>query len=98
MEGFGLTPLHELPQELQIAEEADELTTLGGMITRDIGKIPLKGETFSFPFFDAEILDADETRVLNVKIKLKQGSKENLLNDHLVARKKYRFFSNHFLL
>jgi CBS domain containing-hemolysin-like protein len=42
------------------------------MLTREIGKIPELGETFEFPNFEVEILDADETRVQSVKIKLKK--------------------------
>lgn len=72
----GLTPLHELPEELGIKDQ-EELTSLGGMITREIGKIPQKGETFDFPLFKLEILDADETKVLSVKIKLKEESAQN---------------------
>ena len=68
----GLTPLHELPKALGMEEEDEELTSLGGMLTREIGKIPELGETFEFPNFEVEILDADETRVQSVKIKLKK--------------------------
>mgnify|MGYP003318474006 FL=1 len=68
----GLTPLHELPKALGMEEEDEELTSLGGMLTREIGKIPELGETFDFPNFEVEILDADETRVQSVKNKLKK--------------------------
>ena len=35
----GLTPLHELPEELGIDEE-EEVTSFGGLITQEVGKIP----------------------------------------------------------
>ena len=70
----GLTPLHELPTELQMEEPEGELTSLGGMLTREIGKIPQLGETFEFQNFEVEILDADETRVQSVKVRVKSGT------------------------
>ncbi len=66
----GLTPLHELPDALDIQEEDQEMTSLSGMITREIGKIPEAGEKFSLSRYTVEILDADETKVRSVKIKL----------------------------
>ena len=70
----GLTALHELPEELGITDEDPELSSLGGMLTQTIGKIPENGEVFDFPHFKVEILDADDTRVQSVKIMLHQPS------------------------
>ena len=70
----GLLPLHELPEELGITDEDPELSSLGGMLTQTIGKIPENGEVFDFPHFKVEILDADDTRVQSVKIMLRHPS------------------------
>lgn len=70
----GLTALHALPEELGISDEDPEISSLGGMLTQTIGKIPENREVFDFPTFKVEILDADDTRVQSVKISLTKPS------------------------
>ena len=72
----GLTPVHELPDELKLAEEEEEeeLTSFGGFITRELGRIPEKGEVVKLLGLKVAILDADDTRVLSMEI-------ENLEDD-----------------
>ena len=67
----GLTPVHELPNELGLADQQEELTTFGGLITREIGKIPERGETINIGNFKTKILDADDKRVLLAEVSLK---------------------------
>ena len=59
----GLTPLHELPEELGIDEEAEEVASFGGLITQEFGKIPEVNETLRFKNLEITVLEADETRV-----------------------------------
>ena len=67
----GLNPVHELPNELGLADQQEELTTFGGLITREIGKIPERGETINIGNFKTKILDADDKRVLLAEVSLK---------------------------
>ena len=62
----GLTPVHELPDELKLDESGneDELTSFGGFVTRELGRIPEKGETVGLQHLKVTILEADDTRVL----------------------------------
>ncbi|MEG3604396.1 MAG: transporter associated domain-containing protein, partial [Verrucomicrobiota bacterium] len=66
----GLTPVHDLPEELGLDDHDEELATFGGLITRELGKIPKRNETIRFPSFDAKVLNADETRVLEAEVSL----------------------------
>ena len=70
----GLTPVHELPDELKLeeGEEEDELTSFGGFITRELGRIPEKGELVNLQHLKVAILEADETRVLSAEVTLSE--------------------------
>ena len=66
----GLTPVHELPDELKLDEDGDEdeLASFGGFITRELGRIPEKGETVDLQHLKVSILEADETRILSAEV------------------------------
>ena len=70
----GLTPVHELPDELKLVEEVEEeeLTSFGGFVTRELGRIPEKGETVNLQHLEVDILEADETRVLSTEVTLSE--------------------------
>jgi CBS domain containing-hemolysin-like protein len=59
----GLTPLHELPEELGIEEDQEEVTSFGGLITQEFGKIPEVQESLKLRNLDVTILEADETSI-----------------------------------
>jgi CBS domain containing-hemolysin-like protein len=66
----GLTPLHELPEELGIDEEEEEVTSFGGLITQEVGKIPETYETLQLRNLEVTILEADETRIGFAEVRL----------------------------
>mgnify|MGYP003975394741 FL=1 len=68
----GLTPVHELPDELKLDENGneEELTSFGGVVTRELGRIPEKGETVGLQHLKVTILEADDTRVLCAEVTL----------------------------
>ena len=72
----GLTPLHELPEELGIAEEDEEVTSFGGLITQEFGKIPEVYETLQLKNIEVTILEADETRIGLAEVRLLSSDKE----------------------
>jgi CBS domain containing-hemolysin-like protein len=69
-----------LPDELKLEEDEDEdeLTSFGGFVTRELGRIPEKGETVNLQHLKVTILEADETRVLSTEVIL---SDEPLVQD-----------------
>jgi magnesium and cobalt transporter len=58
----GMSSVHELPKEFKIDSE-EELTSFGGLITKELGRIPEKGESLSLHNMNIKILEADETRI-----------------------------------
>lgn len=65
----GLSPVHELPSELGVKEE-EELTSFGGLVTKELGRIPNVGEFLTLNNLHIKIVDADETRVLMTEVTL----------------------------
>jgi len=72
----GLTPLHELPVELGIDEEVEEVASFGGLITQEFGKIPEAYETLRLKNLEVTILEADETRIGLAEVRLLREKKE----------------------
>ena len=72
----GLSPVHELPKELAIVEE-EELSSFGGLITKELGRIPEVGESLTLYNMHIKILEADDTRVLLTEVTLLTAEKEN---------------------
>ena len=72
----GLTPLHELPEELGINEEDEEVASFGGLITQEFGKIPEAYETLKLRNLEVTILEADETRIGLTEVRLLGTSEE----------------------
>ena len=65
----GLSSVHELPQEFRVEEE-EELTSFGGLITKELGRIPEMGETLKLKNLQIKILESDETRIFSTEVKL----------------------------
>lgn len=72
----GLSPVHELPEELGVEEE-EELTSFGGLITKELGRIPEVGEILKLKNLQITILEADETRVQLTEVKLLSSANES---------------------
>ncbi|MEM7789928.1 MAG: hemolysin family protein [Verrucomicrobiota bacterium] len=61
----GLAPIHEVEERLGTEIENDEVSTFGGLITAEIGRIPERGEKLSVYGFDIVVDDVDERRVIS---------------------------------
>ena len=71
----GLSPVHELPKELAV-DEGEELTSFGGLITKELGRIPEVGEILTLNNWHIKILEADETRILLAEVTLLSSPQE----------------------
>jgi CBS domain containing-hemolysin-like protein len=73
----GMCPVHELPKEL-VTDSKEELTSFGGLITEELGRIPEEGETLTLNNMHIKILKADETRIhlSEVSIQSQDNKKE----------------------
>lgn len=64
----GLTPLHELEEPFGVDLANDEVSTVSGLITLEMGRIPEAGESVSAQGLHLEVLKVDETRVLEARV------------------------------
>ncbi len=65
----GLTPLHEIASLFGVEMESNEVSTIGGLITSELGRIPEAGERLSIAGLEIAITRVDETRVLELTIR-----------------------------
>jgi hemolysin (HlyC) family protein len=58
-----------LDRDLSDLVDAEDVDTLGGLVTSLAGHVPLRGETLTADGFQFEVLDADPRRVKRIKIR-----------------------------
>jgi CBS domain containing-hemolysin-like protein len=75
----GLTPLHEIEARFGIDFDNEEVSTIGGLVTSELGKIPDLGAELTIGNLHIEITEVDDTRVVEVKI-YREESVSDLLN------------------
>ncbi|MCC5834260.1 MAG: HlyC/CorC family transporter [Opitutales bacterium] len=66
----GLTPIHELEQTFGLDIDNDTVSTLGGLITSEIGRIPEQGEVIQVEGLEVTVTEVDETRVIEARVRL----------------------------
>lgn len=66
----GLLPLHDLEEELGVEIENDEVSTLGGLITQELGRIPHRGEMLELLGLSVRVDEVDPKRVISVTLKV----------------------------
>lgn len=66
----GLAPIHEVEEILDVEIENDDVSTFGGLITQEAGRIPKQGERVELDRFDVEVTEVDGTRVINTKVQV----------------------------
>ena len=79
-----MSPVHELPKEL-VTDPKEEVTSFGGLITEELGRIPEEGETLTLNNMHIKILQADETRIhmAEVRIHNQDDQKETDFNEEI---------------
>ncbi|MDP0500884.1 MAG: hemolysin family protein [Verrucomicrobiota bacterium JB022] len=65
----GLTPLHELAERLGVEVDNDEVSTLGGLITNELGRIPEEGEELVVEGLAVRVTAVDEKRVIEAEVR-----------------------------
>lgn len=73
----GLTPLHEIESKFNVELETEEVSTIGGLVTSELGRIPEANTTVLLAGLQIEITEVDETRVVEVIIR-----RADQLSDH----------------
>jgi len=65
----GLTPIRELEEKFGVEIDDDEVSTLGGVITSELGHIPETGERVVVNSLEIEVTEVDERRVISARVK-----------------------------
>lgn len=66
----GLTPIHDVEEILNIQLEEDDVSTIGGLITNVLGRIPTAGQKVTLNNVEFEAVEVDEKRVISARVRL----------------------------
>jgi CBS domain containing-hemolysin-like protein len=66
----GLTPIHDIEEALEIEIDNEEVSTFGGLITGELGRIPERAEKLSCHGMEITIDDVDDRRVIAATVEL----------------------------
>lgn len=66
----GLTPIHDVEEELDIRIDNEEVSTFGGLITAEIGRIPNPTERLELENLEVIIDKVDDRRILSTKVRV----------------------------
>ncbi len=73
----GLTPLHDVSEEIGIELESEEVSTFGGYITLRMGRMPRLNEVFTIDRLEITAGNVDERRVIAATVQvLEEGDTE----------------------
>ncbi len=66
----GLTPIHEFEEALSVEVENKEVATVGGLITSELGRIPVLQEKLRLNGLDIAITEVNEKRVIAARVRV----------------------------
>lgn len=65
----GLTPLHEVEAKYDLDFDDEDVSTIGGLVTSELGRIPDPQDKLNIQGLSIEVTEVDETRVIEVRIR-----------------------------
>lgn len=68
-EVFGSTEIGKIERLFDLEIEADDFTTIAGLVIAEKGSLPRPGEQLSLRGLEVEVLDADEKRIGRLRLK-----------------------------
>jgi magnesium and cobalt transporter len=73
---LGSTEIGKIERLFDMEIEADDFTTIAGLVINESGKVPSIGEKLNFRGLEVEVIEADERRIgrLNVRRSQEQTS------------------------
>jgi CBS domain containing-hemolysin-like protein len=66
----GLTPLHDISERLGIDLEREDVSTLSGLVTAELGKIPDQGERLVVGNLEVEAVKVDEKKLILAEVRI----------------------------
>jgi putative hemolysin len=74
-EVLGSTEIGKIERLFDMEIEADDFTTIAGLVINEYGKVPQPGAQVTFRGLDVEVLEADERRI--GRLRVKRAASEN---------------------
>jgi putative hemolysin len=68
-EMLGSTEIGKIEQLFDLEIEADDFTTIAGLVINESGKVPLAGDRLMFRGLEVEVVEADERRIGRIRVK-----------------------------
>jgi putative hemolysin len=76
------TEIGKIERLFDMEIEADDFTTIAGLVINESGKVPAVGEVLTIRGLEVEILEADERRINRLRIKPQQPQEMNAGTEH----------------
>ena len=80
-EVLGSTEIGKIERLFAMEIEADDFTTIAGLVINESGRVPQPGEQLSFRGLELEVLEADERRIGRLRVKLAAAENSNGTSD-----------------
>jgi CBS domain containing-hemolysin-like protein len=80
----GKMPLYELGEHSDVELDSEEVSTIGGYVTSEFGRLPEQGETINVDGYRVTVTSMDGRRILKLHFK-RQGSADAASEAELVA-------------
>lgn len=77
---LGSTEIGKIERLFDMEIEADDFTTIAGLVINESGKVPPPGEHLTFRGLELEVLEADERRIGRLRVKRAAGKNSNELS------------------
>ncbi len=76
-EVLGSTEIGKIERLFEMEIEADDFTTIAGLVISESGKVPETGERLSFRGLELEVLESDERRIGRLRVKRAAANNSN---------------------
>lgn len=73
---YGSTEIGKIERLFGMEIEADDFTTIAGLVIGQVGQVPVAGEHLNFRGLDVEVLKADEKRITLLRLRRAQEEAE----------------------
>lgn len=72
----GLAPIHDVAEALGVEIDNTEVSTFGGYITSELGRMPKENTRYTLGRLDIQVTAVDEKRVRSVRVKVRSDEEE----------------------
>ena len=79
-EVLGSTEIGKIERLFDMEIEADDFTTIAGLVINESGRVPQPGEQLTFRGLELEVLEADERRIGRLRVKRSADKNSNELS------------------